>query len=341
MRKFISVDNIDTLLTFSFLINSEHSLIKMDVHNNNYHTRSIDNVKLLVENHIRMISANVPDTPTLIRNYINARKITEKDLPELDSRDTRQCLFVYNALLTCEVVLFNYPETDFRKEIDKIVTLNLYQFIDIKNYNHPYQKIINIANLASSIPKYAMISLIRFLNDKFKNDIKFESFHWVKPTMDKEWISDYIIKSLNKHEIEQYINHLEKLPSLDRAIFLFDNSSQSKDTKKLIIINLKKAWQQKQFRSKLKAKKKKSYSIVMDTGIEKKLNFILESWESQKNFNKEFYERVKVNKNEIIEELINIEYKKITNEKKYFKEFLKKEPNSYYEEKTNTLKLEK
>ena len=81
-------------------------------------------------------------------------------------------------------------------------------------------------------------------------------------------------------------------------IIIFEHWKVGIDTKKLFIINIKKAFNQKKQRDKLDGKK--AYNIVMGEDIKEKLNDLAK------------YHELKIN--QTLERLINIEYERVCNE---------------------------
>lgn len=123
-------------------------------------------------------------------------------------------------------------------------------------------------------------------------------FSWINKNDDVQlnWIWDYMKKYESEHKINTHIFLSHDLKQLYLSIFAsYDSWTAPIEAKKLFLININKAWNQKKIRDS--RKDKKQYTFVMNKSIQDKLNEVA----SHEN----------LNKSELMERLINRRHSEI------------------------------
>lgn len=143
------------------------------------------------------------------------------------------------------------------------------------------------------------LKLLDRLQTLAKSILNFEkAFRWLnsKDSAQCDWAHNYVKKRIT---IESHIDPIGTSEKYSAALAVFDSWSAPLDSKKLFLLDIRRAWSQKKHREKLSGKK--PYNFIMNKGLAKKLDVLSK--------------KLDLSKNELVEKLIESEFSKHFQEK--------------------------
>ncbi|WP_417884325.1 hypothetical protein [Vibrio rumoiensis] len=267
------------------------------------------------------------DIKKQITSHIESSRITEEDLPWFDKNDARLCFFIwYKCIKTTIITTQNGNNStitmgEIRNIMGKQTYSPLYLSL-IKEQKSPtiktcFNETLHFLNMLTyeGILRINIIDIITSQFEAYKAKTHQLDLPWItNKEIDNIWAIDSIHKFLEKFNFKHEFTfpHNVSKDNFNNLITLaFDTSESIPDVDKLKELQrLKKAWQQKKYRATLDNKNRKTHQITMSKGIDDKISFIKSKLEEKANSNSELHNKRIFTKNEIIEWLINEEYKR-------------------------------
>lgn len=208
-------------------------------------------------------------------NYEAQRKEINKSINEWNASASLKSEFVSDVLDKCYNVLI--PESDFdwinkqNKRLYRWLHAYLVTFhnvplnhnITFDSYRRDIVKYFDTCQSTLSEKKQFLLKLQGYWEKDFKIG---ETFEWLDGGNVK-WAWKYFKSKDIPHEAISFIKESDRF---DVVITMFDLWDAHIDTKRLFIVNMKKAFNQKKQRDKLDGKK--AYNIVMSEDIKQKLD---------------------------------------------------------------------
>ncbi|MEK2096988.1 hypothetical protein WOB89_11185 [Vibrio parahaemolyticus] len=239
-----------------------------------------------------------------MKDAANAQLIPQKELEWIDHRDERLCYWIWSIL---RLAIHNYDVQSDGLELN----------YDQYNLDRPYLQLgLNQLPLTSR-ERYELIieffdtatatieqkrGILAGLRRDWEGVYSTEKF--LRPNSDEEgygaWLWNYVTSNEN-YPIQHWFLPQPKKPDdmFKAAIAAFDVSGEDTSTKKLFIIQMKKAWSQKKHRMAIAKKNKKSYNFTLTTSTKALLD--------------EMANTTGHSRNEVLERLIKLGHSKLNN----------------------------
>lgn len=236
------------------------------------------------------------DTQEFCRLYL----LPKNELEWLKASDKRACYFAQKAIEQTgydeifnrvKILNLNFPlDPDFKK-IDRFFHTKGFDEHDTSVGKRDY--FIDYIHQVK-LDKNHKTNIVRYIKEKHRGNVSLCNFSWFKRNQEHDqWLYSYMYEKIysvyRNHRLDNTISDYYY-----SAVEIFDMWDGMIDSKKLFIVNLKKAYQQKKFREK---KKGKTFAYEMPAKVGKMMD--------------ELSDATGLPKNKIIEKLITDEHTKV------------------------------
>ena len=240
------------------------------------------------------------DIDAEISNVVDTMSITEEELNWVSEDEKRACYFCYQQLINStfvnEPIFTIYPPSTYINKglLNDYLSSLYYPPLQSKDGLEGKLEYINEFVGCLLLHKQDKIVFINTIKNNYFNSKEIESFSWAKDNESMyRWLYNYMSKNLLNSKVF-YNTDLYIQDYFSSAIEIFDMWQGAIEQKQLYLIKLKKAYQQKVYRTS-KAEKERTYTYSMSPEIKDRMDDI-SRWTG-------------VSKNRIIEDLIWDKYK--------------------------------
>lgn len=212
--------------------------------------------------------------------------LSNKELKPLDKGIERMCSWVWCYCRLMDSTAsnwFNTPSINYNVSAESSVYLKYNLNLHPSTAEERYDLIIKFLDF-SEADLDSKRGLLAFWQQAWGEVYEAETFHWLdnKNNIQCEWASNYLVND-TEYKVPNWFLPKPTTPQqmYDSTIAAFDIWNAHPDSKKLLIVKMKKAWSQKKHRDNMEGKK--AYNFVLHTDAKAKLDAIAKDYGLKKN----------------------------------------------------------
>jgi hypothetical protein len=212
--------------------------------------------------------------------------LSNKELKPLDKGIERMCYWIWCYCRLMDSTASNWlntPSINYNVSAENSVYLKYSLNLNPTTAEERYDLIIKFLDF-SEADLDSKRGLLAFWQQAWGEVYEAETFHWLdnKNNIQCEWASNYLTND-TEYKIPTWFLTKPTTPQqrYDYTIAAFDIWEAHPDSKKLLIVKMKKAWSQKKHRDNMEGKK--AYNFVLHDGAKEKLDAIAKSYGLKKN----------------------------------------------------------
>lgn len=238
---------------------------------------------------INSLSANISDNEKNVAEMEASAKellLSSKELKPLDKGIERMCYWIWCYCRLMDSTASNWlntPSINYNVLPESSVYLKSNINLHPATAEERYDLIIKFLDF-SQANLDSKRGLLAFWQQAWGEIYEAETFHWLdnKNNIQCEWASNYLVND-TEYKVPNWFLPKPTTPQqmYDFTIAAFDIWDAHPDSKKLLIIKMKKAWSQKKHRDNMEGKK--AYNFVLDNGVKDKLDAIAKDYGLKKN----------------------------------------------------------
>ena len=212
--------------------------------------------------------------------------LSNKELKPLDKGIERMCSWIWCYCRLMDSTAsnwFNTPSINYNVSAESSVYLKYSLNLHPTTAEERYDLIIKFLDF-SEADLDSKRGLLAFWQQAWGEVYEAETFHWLdnKNNIQCEWASNYLVND-TEYKVPNWFLPKPTTPQqmYDSTIAAFDIWNAHPDSKKLLIVKMKKAWSQKKHRDSMEGKK--AYNFVLHTDAKTKLDAIAKDYGLKKN----------------------------------------------------------
>ncbi len=212
--------------------------------------------------------------------------LSNKELNPLDKSIERMCSWIWCYCRLMDSTTSNWlntPNINYNVSAESSVYLKYRLNLHPTTAEERYDLIIKFLDF-SEPSLDSKRDLLAFWQQAWGSIYTAETFHWLdnKNHIQCEWASNYLVND-TEYKVPNWFLPKPTTPQqmYDFTIAAFDIWGAHPDSKKLLIIKMKKAWSQKKHRDNMEGKR--AYNFVLHDGAKDKLNAIAKVYGLKKN----------------------------------------------------------